>query len=624
VSEELLRFDPEAMPAAQAVRRVQARVPELKQKAKAQAEANKASMLRAIREAEAMCEEAEAASDSEGSEGADRSGIEKKLNQLGELPPGAHPDLQIVLDLQRNEIRTMVQRIKDAERDLQVKKHALEYVEGRPSMNTEDQELMSAVINAAQEMKASIYLRQKEEAERKMRQEQIQMNVPTEQEVEEQVAESERLAHEVNRVAEQVKKLQEMTAAAVQAAEEDIGAHSGTEEELEEDSKQHQEDDADDEEGAKSKRGDKVSQIMSVQKGTDGSPKVFVDLSRVAEVHRELSQEAAKLEEKTAAEDKRIAQAEGVMRNAEQTLRVLEEAKALLLEYVAREKPALIEGLLPPPDEPEEVEDELDQAGSSTPSSEDEVEDEEEAVEHLKSLHAEEQRLRSQLAEAEKVGLESHAEAAAEQEEEGSSAADDEAAPQAAARKDPAKRCTRGLLRLARRLTEAPEDDDEADGGSSSSSADAGPGRGETPLEGLTRDEAILQLRSMPHEELKALLRLRNDNQRLAKQVAEARAELERLRLKHGDPKALLGDGDAEAAQEQGVPPELVLEVKRKVRELRALRRRWWRDRQDESNTVRRTLAAAQLPEDGADEDRPPKPSEESLFRRVQASMTLP
>lgn len=79
---------------------------------------------------------------------------------------------------------------------------------------------------------------------------------------------------------------------------------------------------------------------------------------------------------------------------------------------------------------------------------------------------------------------------------------------------------------------------------------------------------------------------------------------------------------DAPPPKIPGLPDELVAEVLFKRRELRALRKRWWHERQDPNCTVRRTLAVADLPETFDSPDKPPDFQNTSLFDRIVASMT--
>eukprot|EP00971_Amphidinium_carterae_P107731 2133346-Amphidinium_carterae.2 len=68
-----------------------------------------------------------------------------------------------------------------------------------------------------------------------------------------------------------------------------------------------------------------------------------------------------------------------------------------------------------------------------------------------------------------------------------------------------------------------------------------------------------------------------------------------------------------------GVPEQLVADVQRKHRELVALRRRWWYDRQERESTMRRTLAGANLM---AEAGGPPH-RDSGLYDRLRSSMTL-
>merc|ERR1712183_872985 len=72
--------------------------------------------------------------------------------------------------------------------------------------------------------------------------------------------------------------------------------------------------------------------------------------------------------------------------------------------------------------------------------------------------------------------------------------------------------------------------------------------------------------------------------------------------------------------------PEKVSELQQKVRELQVLRKRWWKERQEDHTTVRRAAIANDLAigEEEEVEEQPPMATQVSLFQRILSSMTLP
>jgi len=157
------------------------------------------------------------------------------------------------------------------------------------------------------------------------------------------------------------------------------------------------------------------------------------------------------------------------------------------------------------------------------------------------------------------------------------------------------------------------------DGGGSSGSEDDSPTNA-SPLK-LSRDDAAKQLRALPHEEIRSLLAIVQENETLQRRVIEAQQELDSARERRGNPDDFLRN-NGEIPED--VPEGLVIETRRKIRELGALRKRWWKDRQDDSTTVRRALAVTGIPEDDAEDDEPPAFANTSLFERIHAAMTLP
>jgi len=301
-------------------------------------------------------------------------------------------------------------------------------------------------------------------------------------------------------------------------------------------------------------------------------------------------------------------------------LKVIEECKILFLEQVARQRPALVLALL----KSEEDDDDKSSLASSDSETMEGAMTEDDTAARL-ALGAEERWLRMQLSQF-------------KPEEGGEGDNDDPAADDSAGVEDsaadyhPFDEVAQDILKLSRQLEargetppprvegedDAAEDDDEY----------------ESPeikaIEALSREEAAERLRRLPHEEVRGILRLQAENAELMQRIEEAQAEIDRRRGEQGATQDLLGDigvpmegtsprGDIGEAPD----PALVEEVLAKVRMLKALRKRWWKERQDPSTTVRRSLAAAGLPEAANVEDQPPTRLQATLFERIQESMTL-
>jgi len=131
-----------------------------------------------------------------------------------------------------------------------------------------------------------------------------------------------------------------------------------------------------------------------------------------------------------------------------------------------------------------------------------------------------------------------------------------------------------------------------------------------------SRQEELEKLRALPAKDLRELFALRHKTTRLLGAISKAQEGLDALRKKRGNPADFLW-GDPK-------PDDVKLsEIRRKVRELKALRRRWWSDRQDPQTTVRRALAVVDLPEDSEADDKPPSSEHKTLFERIRSTWTL-
>jgi len=601
VSEELLTFDVENTEAVQALRRCIALAPQLRhkvqEKKQEQEERLKAEAKKVEQDAQEELMKAEAEE-----RGLHRE-VARKLIQYGTLPYDAHPDLIAVLAAQRDEIRQTVQRIDDLGQELHVKRLALEHVDNRQKEGgVHSEEDMKQAIHIVNLEKKRILAEKMLEAEDVLREERRKSTAPTEAEVREAAEECEALAAEAQAVTQRLQKLQELT-------DDVAGARAST-------PLAQTPDPSDTPPPGASRRQRRAALVPTSQQE---APLQDISFDDTPEAHARLSQELGELEEHLVHEEKRIAYNEGIMKKAEQTLKVLEETKAIFLEYIARERPSMLKSIL-------DVE---DPESSSEDHDYEDHEDSEEEIntgDRLAELVAEERQLRMQLSRVEEsLGAEPPSEELGPLPE-GYTNNDDPGAD------DPLAGDIRRLVALidieTQKTLEGPEESPEPLDDEDDDSGDEG-------QRVLSPEEAVTQLRAMPHLDLRRLLALQEENAQLLEQIRNSHRELDELRKEHGDPDTLLGgeeDNYEEAPSEaprslsaEGMTQsqkDMVAEVRHKCRELRALRKRWWSERQDPLCTVRRALAGEGLPEDG-EEDQPPGPRHIGLFTRIHASMTL-
>lgn len=136
-------------------------------------------------------------------------------------------------------------------------------------------------------------------------------------------------------------------------------------------------------------------------------------------------------------------------------------------------------------------------------------------------------------------------------------------------------------------------------------------------------EAALTKLREYPRDDLVALLRARSETAQLEKQIIGNYEEIDRYRDGPSGPIELFSEGTGGPSQlPDGVPKELVQEVKSKVRELHALRQKWWCERQGSTPTARRAWAGQGLGDPGwRQEDEPTNDrAGSSLYQRVYAS----
>jgi len=263
----------------------------------------------------------------------------------------------------------------------------------------------------------------------------------------------------------------------------------------------------------------------------------------------------------------------------EHTLKVMEETKTIFLEEIAVERPALIQELIR--HEEAERDNEDDEGGGGNDAETDEKD-------QLARLAAEELEMRAELKKAQ-VAL--------------------DALPAAAKDKDSfIDMLNIEIEEIAKAL----------------SALELIPTDEELPEEEIPDLEAIFA--KLPKDDLDRLVSADQEKQRLVDTIESDHFLLEKLREEMlGVPEELLelpDPVDGEPPQVENVPDELVAEVILKRRELRALRKRWWMERQHDTCTVRRTLAVADLPKDPEAPDQAPQLQHQGLFERIVASMT--
>jgi len=660
VDNDLLNFNLETMPVIEALKRCAEFVPEVQRRAQRQA------MQRPIDQAAdaSLWETAQVGNgqdgnptdDSDKEEGGMFREIKKKLRRLGELPPGSDPDLAIILEAQRTEIRALAQSIDEGERNMQIRRLALDYVDGHINPNGVDPDLLHTAIGTAKDIRARILVERREEVMKRIQQEWIDSNVPTEEEVQDIIQECQRLAEDSSRASERVGAMLETSseAPASPRVESPRGALSPPE------------GDADSIRSPTPTLPGGTGRRGAVRVGLlRSAPVLEISHEMAPEIHKKLKHEVAQLEENIQEQQRNISANEVVIKNAEHTFKALEEMKTLFLEQIARERPVMLgemaEGFV---EEDVETPSDLSSAAASEP------EDQQDLCERLKALDAEEQRLRVELKVQESM-FDEH--------EDGASDVEGYAAANADCEEGDQDRTCLDIRRLAWRVEEHVQrlrtkaDGNEANSESSDGGDDSASGThvGDHPTHpqggvgtqnsaGMSAGTAAQQLRAMEHADMRRLLEVRQDNAQLMDRIKEAMAGLEDLRRSRGNPEGLLQqnatgsieDLDAEqgesrrdsdddlddelvisvseeavrsaASAQTAQNAQLVEAVRRKRRELLALRRRWWGERQNVQTTVRRALAVSGFKEVDEGDDEPPHSGRASLYQRIYNSTTLP
>lgn len=589
IDESLLRFRAEEMPIAKALKRCIAVVPVLRHQALMKEDERRKDAEFRAKEEERRRIENELALEALENDMTIRGEVERKLRSLGDLPADADPDLIKVLEEQRAEARRLVQQIQASEHDAMILKLAVDYVDGKLNYEGLDIRHIEETIKFATDLKAKKLAQRQAESEIKLRAERETQDIPTEEEVLVAVQVQSALQKEVERMADHVRRMQERT------ADGDPNQHASN----------------------RKRRAMPAADVA-----------LPVPLDKVQEAHPQLLKECADLDKSIQQEEADMKTSEVLLKNAEKTLKVIEECKILFLEQVALERPAVIKELL----EADAKRDADADAGSkaSLDSSDEEAdknkeEDKDNAA--LLALGIEERWLRIQLAQflPEEGGDDPAAGAAdaaavAEESDDGGHPFDEVA---------------QDIRKLTKHLeVEYAKCTGQAAPAEAQEIQEEDLEYLESPewkaVEALSPAEAAEQLRKMPFDEVRGILRLQAENKDLERRIQEAKAEIERIRYEQGATKAVLGELGAEPPPGRVVLPKavkvdqkLVEEVQTKVKLLRAMRLRWWKERQDPSTTVRRALAAVGLPE-GDEEDQPPTRVQATLFERIYETMTMP
>jgi len=664
--DELLNFRASDMKVVQALRRCIEFVPELKKRVDKKA-AERKSMLSMMRADDDLEEDlpthnSSSADDAETEEQPQQKSIihdvNRKLRCFGDLRRDAPQDLSIVLEAQRLEIRALAARIDEGERKVKTQRLALDYIDNNVDTAKVDPELLRAAISTTQNMRANILKTRREEEERRMRNERLERNMPSEVEVQDCMDECERLKEESERATERVERLLEFTASTASAARQSLilgetppaAAADVLAEAISGDAESPGSFDGDSPSptsqlqvppGAATLQGPAPSggrrRAVRAAGLLQPAPQLEVSHEKAPELHKQLKGDVAKLDGEIQEQQNRISNSEVTMRNAETTLKVLEETKTLFLEHIAREKPSLLGDLGLIADD----EDEADNGDGSDLESEEEPFESRGIAETLSILEGEEAWLRMELDMASSQ-FEEDAESPKTLDPDRLSTPGDQAVrtPQEAEEESTFVDVRKLAVRVEQQIRNLKSEKDQtAEDNEESSTEDVDSRSAES--EGSQKDSFEPDLSSTSwsanrNEDVQKLLELRHENAKLLQNIKEAQEELKDLRESTGAPGTSLIPGmpslEPEADTEAGVA---YVEVQRKQRELLALRKRWWSERQDPQTTVRRALAVAELPLQRAKKEEeeedpenkrvevPPTTEQNSLFQRIYTSMTI-
>lgn len=632
----LLEFRVEKMPAIEALRRCAKLTPAL--------EAETARRLKELQKLPVLPQKADDEQDADDVIGDDdvedlrigmRSEVAMKLEKLGHLPREADRDLRMVLEAQKQEIKLIAQRIDDEEKKVNLQQLALEYLDGSLDMKAVDGQMLDGAIRLAQDVKSRIFTTKRAEANRAFQQALVERNAPLEAEVQDCMEECQRLRGESDITDDRV--LQMLSAVALENSHSQAARPSpspGLDTFLMATSTTSRPASRTQRSASKTPRHSRPPSADQIEHGNDptmtrrgamkndgasDSPMAVhpsssgeVPQDDLPKVQAKLKKEVSQLEKSIKDADHRAESIEGLLRNAEQSVKILEETKTLFLEQLVRDKPSLLEpfGILSEDKQAREI-------GSSIEHSEEELDETEEAK-RLQNLAAEEQFLRMELSIAE-----------SNFDEDSDSVFSKQISDQSYASIRPEDTVFKDVRRLALRveqevqrkikerdrlLTNQQGDDDISVASDHPSSDDDAKGV-ERPLSPRAATE---MLQSTAHPEMQELVELRETNAMLLGKIQEIQSGIHEARVVSGALNINLA-GDA-----SNLPAELTAEVQGKIRELQALRKRWWSERQDPQTTVRRALACQDLDIDSTQPDAPPHTAQASLFQRIQASMTMP
>jgi len=467
--------------------------------------------------------------------------VDKKLAALGDLPPNADPELAATLTIQREEIRNIIHRIESCEKQVAIHKVANDYIDGNLSPGGIDQETLNAGLSMAQEARQQIFAEKHDEADKEYKRGKEQSMVPKEEEEEKLRQDCQRLELECKEAEKRIAKLDEFS---------DLICSPS------------------------------ASEQRSV-------PPLSVNLKEAPEKLLKLKRHADDLANQTQQHQKKGAALTSLLRNAEDTVKILEETKTVFLEQVAHKCPSAFAPLS------DIIGQTADESSWSSGESDSDTADEETVAQ----MEAEELQqtplLRKALLEAECTLTFQK------------TTNTKESVPIEKEALDGVKALARRLrdMNVGNRKEEASEHSTNADDDAHQDSC----GNADDQEE-LTPEKAATCLRAMRHTDLSNLLVAQAKNDSIRTKAESARRELQALS------KSVMEENPRTDLSE-----DHVAQIARKQRELAALRKRWWSERQDSSSTVRRSLAVAGLHE-LTSEDVPPGSG--TLFDRIHASMS--
>lgn len=608
IDEELLKFRVDEMPAIQALRRCVETTPALREESARRLKELQELPLLLGQQADDELDPDDAAGDHDPEVLGIRSEVVTKLARLGKLPVDADRDLRLVLEAQRQEIKAIAQRIDEGEKKVHLQNATLEYLDGTVRTSIVDGQLLDGAIRMAQEVRDRIFKLKRHEANQAFLAALATRNAPSEVEVEDCMEECHRLRGENNTTDERVQRM--LTAVAQRRQQDARNPHR----EQSASPRPHSRALADDEDDAFTPRvAPRRRGALQDAGALETAPTLEVSHEGAAEMHAKLKKEVAALEHAIKDADRRSDSIEAVLRNGEQSAKVMEETKTLFLEQLARDKASLLEafGIV-------SEDKEANNGESSSEHSDEEILDETGLARRIQSLADEEQFLRMELEIAESAFDE---ELLSEPGSDGAASV----ASQESTLINPEDQTFRDVRHLAFRVQQEVQQkvnerekvlaldlehasDDEDNIEVSSEEGEERP---------LTPKSAMQFLQSATHPEMSELLELQETNKMLLGKIQHIQNGIHETRV-------ISGALNLHAGESSNLDPGMKAEAQRKMRELDALRKRWWSERQDPQTTVRRALATQDLDIDSQQPDAPPKTAQASLFQRIQASMTMP